>query len=198
MTTRQSSAGQPPTLAAYRSMSPPQAVLPIPAASSRAPHRTFTPVSECRLPLSSPSLGCLHRSWNSVRAITSSPVQGPDRLCLNSPVSPGADRAKSCGLLASMRSPVCHSPPFLLPVPIQVHSPPPVFSDLSLLSSELRRMSFSFASQAAPVVGVETGTPAAKAEQRFLNWLQAEMTMASSCCPWHPVLMSVLWGGVSF
>lgn len=131
-----------------------------------------------------PSAWAAFTTAETVRAITSSPVQGPDHLCLDSPVSPGADGAKSCGLLASMRSPVGHvtTLPSSLPHP-SLHSPPPVFSDLFVLSSELRRMVFSFASQAALITGVETDTPGARAGWRFLNWLQTETTMASSCCP---------------
>lgn len=104
---------------------------------------------------------------------------------------------RSCVPSASTRGAVGHSPPFLLPGPTRLHTPPVVFANLSLLSSELMMLFSCFANRSAPGDGTRDGPPGARARWRFLNGLQAETTVASSCfhdthfsCPCWGFLLS--------
>lgn len=219
MTARQGSACQLPTTAACRCMSPPQAALPVPAlASSRAPHCIFTPVSECDLPpFLPPAWAAFPRlaTGSEPSPITSSSVQGPSHLCFDSPDSPepcleasGATEPRAVlewGPLpeAVFQLPpqgalwVTHRPSFSPAPPVFTLHPIIVFSNLSLLSSELMTLFASFANDSAPGDGARDGPPGARARWRFLNRLQAETTVASSCfhdthfsCPYWGFLLS--------
>lgn len=85
LTARQGSACQLPATAACRCKSPPQAVLDF---QQGTPLHLYPRFRTAFTSVSPTSLGCLPKSRDGVRAITSSSVQGPGHLCFNSPDSP--------------------------------------------------------------------------------------------------------------